>query len=100
MTLHTVNKNHPADALANCLQVAGPDDAVVLIENGVYNAVQNTVGSALLLAAIEKNIPLYLLITDAKARGVSGKLIAACKMITDEQWVTLATEHDNMAAWF
>lgn len=99
MTLHTINKNYPAGNITDCLQVAGPKDAILLIEGGVYNATKGSGGSRLLAGAMAKTVPVYALALDVSARGLSDKLIDGCNLITDAGWVALSIEHSNMVSW-
>ena len=42
MILHTVNKSPQNPALKTCLRVAAKDSAILLIEDGVYAALEGT----------------------------------------------------------
>lgn len=97
--LHTVNKNHPTPALASCLRVAVAGSTVLLIENGVYNAVAQSPGARLLKAAMP-HLSIRLLMADVMARGLAGRIIEGCDIITDIEFVELAASHSKTLAWF
>ncbi|MFT5321876.1 MAG: tRNA 2-thiouridine synthesizing protein B [Pseudohongiellaceae bacterium] len=96
MILHTVNKKQ--DCLQNCISVLGENDAILLIEDGVYAtmAVNNGID-------IWENIPpstrLFALENDLVARGVSDKILPRFEAITLSQFVSLSCEYDKVISW-
>lgn len=100
--LHTVNKNHPDPALASCLEVMGDENGtLLLIENGVYNAVIGSSGSELLMSKMQSGrFKCSLLFPDVRARGLEGRLLNQCPMITDEEFVAMVVAHDKTVSWF
>ena len=85
-TLHLVN--HPS-ALAACLCVVGADDAILLLENGVYAAT----------ASAAPQRPLHALEPDVRARGLSERLASQVTAISDAQFVTLVENHQPVVTW-
>ena len=84
MILHTINK--PA-ALAQCEALIAEGDAVVLIEDGVYLALQSL------------PFPVRVMDGDAEARGITAKLNRD-QMINYAGLVDLSVQADKICAWF
>ena len=95
MILHTVNKSpFAADSLGQCLRFAAADDAIVLIEDGVYAA---TRGYAESLATGE--LPVYALVADIQARGLTERLGGDIQPIDYDEFVDLCTQYDVIKNW-
>lgn len=93
-TLHLVSR---APALAACLEVAGADDAVLLLEDGVYAGV--AAGHA---ADHGENAParsLFALEPDVRARGLGGRLGAGITVVSDAGFVDLVERHQPIVTW-
>lgn len=85
-TLHLISN---PDALASCLAVAGGDDSLVLLEDGVYAA-------ASLAVSKQPSSPRFFAIAkDLTIRG----LPAADSAISYEQMVALCAEHEPITSW-
>ena len=106
MLLHTVNKSaFDNSALGDCLAVASTDDIVLLIENGVYGALDNSPGG---LAHIENIKQLsvsgtrfFVLQADCKARGLAeSDLLPAVTVVDDAGFVALAAEASAIQSWY
>lgn len=86
MILHTVNK---ASALAKCRDLIGKEDALALLEDGVY------------LCRDLQGLPgCYLLQADVEARGFMGRLPKGAQLIDYRGLVRLAAEADKVCSWF
>ena len=98
--LHTVNKPpHSSTALASCLAHATPDSALILIEDGVYAALEagETVPE---LAAAAARGQVYALRPDLEARGLAeAKLLAGAKLVDYAGFVDLTASHSSVLAW-
>ena len=75
MLLHTVNKSaFDNSALGDCLRVAAPNDAVLLIENGVYGALNSSQDESDHSRSIKQlsanGTRFYVLKADCEARGL------------------------------
>ena len=106
MLLHTVNKSaFDNSAFGDCLAVVSADDAVLLIENGVYGAL-NTAPSELTHIEDIKQLSasgtrFYVLQADCEARGLeSTALLAAFKTTDDTGFVALAAEASAIQSWY
>lgn len=97
-TLHTVNKSaFGSDSLASCLLVARFGDAILLLEDGVYNAVDTSV----LVRASSEGIRIYALWEDLQARGIAAEQLSAhVEPIVYKDFVTLVCTHARTVNWF
>lgn len=96
MILHTVNKAPDNNCLSSCLRVAAKDDAILLIEDGVYAAVINT-------AKVPDELfrhKVYALEADIKARGLNGKIAAEAELVDYQGFVTLVEKFDTVQSWY
>ncbi len=94
-TLHLINKSPSAsDALAACLRVLAEDDAILLIEDGVYAALTGT-GTCRTLTGIAS-----ALTADVEARGVQERLEPGIDSVDDSVFVELCTRCDRVMSWF
>jgi len=96
--LHTVNKSpfQKAD-LSSCLAHANAEDAILLIEDGVYGAIADT-DAANEIAASDASI--YVLGGDLAARGIAGgKVAQGITVIEYDGFVDLVTEHKAVNSW-
>ena len=85
-TLHVINKTK---ALTGCLAIAGANDALLLIEDGVYAGTE----------ARSPQRPLYALAADVIARGLSERLAPSVTVINDAGFVALAVDHQPIVSW-
>lgn len=84
-TLHLVNK--PA-AWAGCHPLLDPEDAVLLIEDGVYLAQQALSGAA-----------LHVLEPDVRARGLSQRIHPNIHPASFDDFVRLVENCDRVVTW-
>lgn len=98
--LHTINKSpFERNSLDSCLRFAGPDAAVLLIEDGVYAALTGTSAEARIKEALG-SVKIYALGPDLKARGFSDKrVISGISVVDYAGFVDLAAEHAKVQAW-
>ncbi|MCF6210163.1 MAG: sulfurtransferase complex subunit TusB [Gammaproteobacteria bacterium] len=98
--LHTVNKS-PLDrnALESCIQHAVKGSAVLLIEDGVYGAMQGTQKSPMVENAM-KEVSFYVIGPDLKARGIDeSRIIDGIHVIDYSGFVDLVAEYDKTQSW-
>ena len=96
--LHTVNKSpFQKNDLASCLAHASDDDAVLMIEDGVYGAIKGTEAANQISAAGAK---VFVLGVDLAARGISEDKIAdGVDVVGYDGFVKLAAEHKAVNSW-
>ena len=106
MLLHTVNKSaFDHSALDDCLRVAAPNDAVLLIENGVYGALSSSQGESTHNQNIKQlsanGTRFFVLRADCEARGLSeSALLPAFEVTDDAGFVALAVEASAIQSWY
>ena len=93
--LHTVNKSpFEKNSLETCLRIAVEGSSVLLMEDGVYAAMDGTNLNGALSDASNR-IQFYVLGPDLKARGLSEDDIMDCISVIDyEGFVDLVVAHD------
>ena len=98
--LHTVNKSpFERNTLTSCLRLAKKGSSILLIEDGVIGAMQNTRYSTAVSEAM-KDFKFYALEADLKARGIdNGKVIDGITLIDYSGFVDLTVEHNAVQSW-
>ena len=98
--LHTVNKSpYQSDALTTCFGLAQPGSAVLLIEDGVYGAMDKTKFSAAVETA-QQCCTIYVLEPDLQARGIdSDRIMNAINTINYDGFVSLVEANPVVQAW-
>lgn len=100
-TLHTVNKSPFTYAtLSSCLQVCGKDDGILLLEDGVFGAMNSAPCAQELSDLIEKGVKVYALAGDVKARGLQEKVRQDIFVTDYHGFVQLSTEHRCVQSWY
>lgn len=98
--LHTINKS-PFDrnSLASCLRLAKKGSAILLIEDGVYAALQGTSVSDQ-VADRSDDFSFHALGPDLEARGLADKpLIEGVILVDYAGFVDLVEEYDAVQSW-
>ena len=98
--LHLVNKS-PFDrnALDSCLRLANPGSSVLLIEDGVYAALDKATSAETLKNRME-DMKFYVLGPDISARGLDDTpLIDGVNVVDYGGFVDLVVEHDVAQSW-
>ncbi|HGG58648.1 MAG TPA: sulfurtransferase complex subunit TusB [Gammaproteobacteria bacterium] len=97
--LHVVNKSpFERNSLDACLRLAEEGSSVLLIEDGIYAAMKDTVVSDKVIA--KKGLKFYVLGPDLKARGMSeDRLIDGIDVVDYGGFVDLTAEHDVVQSW-
>ena len=98
--LHTVNKSpFERNALESCLRLAKIGSSVLLFEDAVIGAMQNTRFSEKITQAMHE-FSFYVLGPDIKARGLDGdKVIEGIRVVDYNDFVDLTTKHDTVQSW-
>ena len=98
--LHTINKSpFEKTAFSSCLGHLVGGSSVLMIEDGVYGALQGTSAEASVKQALD-TVKVYVLGPDLKARGFSDeRIIPGISVVDYPGFVDLATEHDKVQAW-
>jgi|TARA_B100000315_G_C14584077_1_gene592000 tRNA 2-thiouridine synthesizing protein B len=100
MILHTVNKSPFAQAtLRSCLRVVSTEDSILLIEDGVYAALDDASCSELIQQLLPQ-VAVYALLPDLRARGIEDRIISGIQAIDYHGFVTLTEDHPLVQCWF
>jgi tRNA 2-thiouridine synthesizing protein B len=97
MLLHTVSRSPAHSALRDCLAVLGPDDAILLLGDGVYAALAGSEGAALLTAS---GAAWFVLEADAALAGVRERLLSGTTVVDDDGFVALTERYSRQLAWY
>jgi len=99
-TLHTVNKSpFQNQTLISCLGHAKAGDSVLMIEDGVYGAMQGNAMSEV-VAGMGANVKLFVLGADIAARGIdAGRVAKGIASVDYEEFVDMAASHDRVQNW-
>ena len=98
--LHIINKS-PFDknSLDTCLRLAKKGSAILLIEDGIYAAQQNTAVADKVNAAVASH-KVYALEPDIDARGIDkNALVEGVALVDYKGFVQLATEYAGAQSW-
>ncbi len=94
MLLHIVNKSpYRQQALHDCAEFCGPQDALVLIEDGVY-----AVNHPDLALIINRGTRVFAIKADALARGLAAEN-AQCEFVDYDRFVALCVEYPKQKSW-
>ena len=96
--LHTVNKS-PLDrnTLASCIRLAKPGSAILLIEDGVFGALETETNLELWQNCLAKT---FVLQEDTEARGLNKNIAERFKSISYQEFVALTLEYNAVHAWY
>ncbi|AZZ91804.1 sulfurtransferase complex subunit TusB [Hahella sp. KA22] len=98
MVLHIFNKGiRHRELLKTCAELIGPDDSLLLIEDGVIWAKEHR-ENALIQGLLDAGVKVYALKEDLMARGIAA---ADAIAIADyAQFVELTERHPRSVSWF
>jgi len=98
--LHLVNKSpFEKSSLDSCLRLAQAGSSILLLEDGVYAALQNTVYAEKVSAGMNTFF-FYVLGPDVVARGLNeARLIEGITVVDHGGFVDLVTAHDASHSW-
>ena len=95
MILHTVSKSPFSNqAWQECLYCVNPGDSILLLEDGVYAALQGSKMES------SDHTHLYAIDVDVNARGLQNKLIAGVEIVDYARFVELSTTHQSVVSWY
>lgn len=96
MILHTLNASPSSAAFGDCLRIATGGDAILLMGDAVYGAVESTEACAVLLAT---GADLYILSDDARAAGTL-PFCPTAKHVEMAGFVALSEQFARQMAWY
>jgi tRNA 2-thiouridine synthesizing protein B len=100
MLLHIVNKSpFERNALESCLRLSNSGHSILLYEDGVYGALQNTKWAATVADALHTR-KIYVLVSDLEARGMrTDNVIAGIEPVDYSGFVDLVAAHKTTQSW-
>lgn len=96
MVLHTLNATGLSPAYSDCLRLLQPDDALLLLGDGVYAGLA---GSAAARQLANTGVTLYVLADDARAAGVTDRLSPEITVTDYSGFVALSEHYPRQIAW-
>lgn len=99
--LHTINKSpFSHNTLASCLNVCGNHDSILLIEDGVYAAMDGHSYVKTMEEKHQEGVQLLALISDVSARGLQDKIMKHITLIDYDGFVQLSITHRCVQSWY
>lgn len=99
--LHTINKSSfTHNVLESCVRVCSPKDALLFIEDGVFGAMQQSPCAEKLNDVFTLGTAIYALESDVNARGIAPKIPQFIKLISYDEFVKLAVDHNCIQSWY
>ncbi len=96
--LHIINKSpFERSSLQTCLRLAKKGSGILLIEDGVYAAMNGGECKDEVVTATGEH-KLYALQADLDARGIKN-IIDGISLVDYDGFVKLTTEHDKVQSW-
>ena len=98
--LHLINKSpFERTALDSCLRLAQAGSSILLIEDGVYAAIENAAHAEKISRRMD-DFSFYVLGPDIAARGLNETpLIGGLTIVDYEGFVDLVAEHEVTQSW-
>ena len=94
--LHTLSASADSSAFTDCLRLCAAGDALVLMGDGVYCALEHSSARQALMAS---DAAIFALRDDAVAAGIADRLNGIA-LIDITQLVELSEQHAQQQAWF
>lgn len=99
--LHTINKSPFAyNTFNSCLQVCTNNDGILLLEDGVFGAIQSAPCAKELQSAINNGTPVFALESDVNARGLQEKLTEGIQVTDYDKFVQLTLHYSCVQSWY
>ena len=76
------------------------NDGLLLLEDGVFGALDNAITNDEQLILKQKNIKIYALSPDVIARGIEKRISKHITLISYDDFVQLTLEHQNVHSWY
>lgn len=100
MILHTVNKSpFTHQTLWDCLAIAKPGDIILLLEDGVYGALDSQTCSEAIKHKAQE-LTFYALQPHLEARGIQDHINDSVCSINYVDFVELCTKYPAIQSWF
>jgi tRNA 2-thiouridine synthesizing protein B len=97
MILHTVNIGPGGASFDDCLRTASHNDAILLMGDGVYAALE---GTATCTRLRETGAEVFILEPDARAAGILKRLYKEARLEDIDGFVLLTERFPRQLAWY
>ncbi len=97
MILHSLNSAPDTAAFFDCARMTCTGDALILLGDGVYAALQNTAACARIL---DTGVELYVLEADASAAGILQRLDKRTTVVCFDGFAALSEKFTKQQAWY
>lgn len=97
--LHMLNKTSLSGCFKLCLAAIGPEDQLLLIEDGVFCGLKDSKDCKTLVAALNRQ-QVFCLEEDAQARGIEKKLANFICLINYDKFVALTEQNETVVSWY
>lgn len=99
--LHTINKSvFSSTIFKSFISICGTNDGLLLLEDGVFGALDNAMTTDELLILKQKKIKTYVLSNDVMARGIQTKILKQFSLITYDDFVQLTLKYKGVHSWY
>lgn len=100
-TLHTINKSpFSHNVLSSCLQICGSGDVILLLEDGVFGALNSAPCAEEMSGIIARGIMVFALANDLKARGIADKTRSDVTVTDYNGFVELSIQYKCIQSWY
>ena len=97
MILHTLNIGPEGAGFGDCLRTVSPNDAILLMGDGVYAALEGTAACTRLR---ESGAEILILEPDARAAGILERLYKEARLEDIDGFVVLTERFPRQLAWY
>ena len=97
MILHTLSASPNSSAFSDCIRLLGEDDALLLLGDGVYCALSETVPCGHI---VDTGADLYVLKPDATAAGILKLMTDKVTLVDFDEFVALTENYTRQQAWY
>lgn len=97
--LHTLNKTNLSSCFKLCLGAIGSEDQLLLIEDGVFCGLKDSIACKEITATLLTQ-QVFCLEEDARARGIEEKLADFICLISYDKFVSLTENSTTVVSWY
>jgi tRNA 2-thiouridine synthesizing protein B len=97
MILHTLSTGPDGSDFTDCLRIATADDAILLMGNGVYMALEGTQPCSGLL---KTGAEIFILEADINAAGILSRISSQASVIDFDGFAELTERFPRQMAWY
>lgn len=84
----------------SCIKICSKNDAILLLEDGVFGAIDSSPGSVQLQELMATGTRVFAIRADVSARGLTEKLLLSITQIDYDNFVQLTIDHQCIQSWY